>query len=815
MSKKKSPDSNLVKLYEDWSSEIKEDEMLFINDFIYTDNQIDEMRPSQAFAYCIGLELALDASLDTLPVKLLKNFNIKPELIRTRTKPFKFAQKKCDQCDFHSESKLVLDQHLTNPHHFTSINRCNFCSNFKTSSREEYRLHIFHEHGRNYVYEKPLPTCVCSLCDYECGSDHQRLQRHEERSCALRNRHDLIEKYLQAPASVDLLEHEFLFNVKQPESLEPPNPLNSQYEPWNNNNHHHNNNNGSNNIDSSHKQLKIKQIPPSPQNKTDIISCEASQSKLACHICPSVFQGLTKLSMLMKHYQTAHKVNEALQLNSILRRFVIPQITKTVEKPKIVVASPAPPVSLPPQPPKVQRIVIPDQVKPPIQTVNKTDYLTNKLTSSLTKMSSFEVEKKFMIESVKKNKHDIHGMENYTDDEFDKFFATSVLYDVKNLAGKCYFCNNVYMTNLLKHLSDTHSMDVEKMAGNSQCLCCGLKLHSRDKLIAHQMQTHKLLAFGSLNRLYAFSQQNLTPQVKPSQLPTVVNVPGVKQPPVKINKLIETIDAVNKKVNNDPEIICIDEDDEVKEVQKEEKAKEYSCFRCLKKFDNPKDYTKHVVNDHADLISNKKKRYKPKRPLFETVKKLLDEKSVEVKTNDEDDIGGGDNDDDELDLDLSDEKVDEKMVEKVDEKMVEKVDEKIEEKVDEKIEEKVDEKIEEKLDKKLDEKLEEKKKINNLSKKCFFCGKEFLRHLDYENHLKKEHMKRVSVCLKEIHKDSKDLLLMSNTLKQEEIKENHEASLNGNNSDLDPFGHDSLNNSLKKEIHNEIKNEYDNQTMQV
>ena len=99
--------------------------------------------------------------------EFLNNLSDIKTTLKYRNKPYHFKQKHCPKCNFKSESSIILDQHLTKPHFYRTVFICNFCNEFKTNSKEEYRSHVFGVHGRNVTIEKPSTNLMCSICDFE------------------------------------------------------------------------------------------------------------------------------------------------------------------------------------------------------------------------------------------------------------------------------------------------------------------------------------------------------------------------------------------------------------------------------------------------------------------------------------------------------------------------------------------------------------------------------------------------------------------------------------------------------------------------
>ena len=104
--------------------------------------------------------------------EFLSNLEANKKLIKNRNKPFHAPMRQCQLCSFQTNSTMVLDQHLTQPHRYNSVFICNFCESsqmFRTSSKIEYQRHLMQVHGRLCEIEKPFATCMCSNCDFECG----------------------------------------------------------------------------------------------------------------------------------------------------------------------------------------------------------------------------------------------------------------------------------------------------------------------------------------------------------------------------------------------------------------------------------------------------------------------------------------------------------------------------------------------------------------------------------------------------------------------------------------------------------------------
>ena len=222
-----------------------------LDNYFYKDPLLDQMNKHQSFAYSLGLELALDHSMNYFEAVLkpsqtqglndriddfdlnIKNkrefftkFNSNKKLVRTITKKFKFKQLECESCGFKTESKLVLDAHLAEPHSLNNFN-CNFCD-FKSRSKEHYMKHVYEEHSRICKLERPYTKHMCNICDYQCnsGSDtSEKLMQHTQLTCPFRASNlistdprnldfNFILANLQSPSRIELLDYEYLFEKK-------------------------------------------------------------------------------------------------------------------------------------------------------------------------------------------------------------------------------------------------------------------------------------------------------------------------------------------------------------------------------------------------------------------------------------------------------------------------------------------------------------------------------------------------------------------------------------------------------------------------
>lgn len=256
---------NLNEFYNEWKDKNHE-ELLLIDDYIYKDSLIKNLKPHEAYVYTLGLNLVLDNVVNTykkatnsiynsnnkkesnnksappLPSSKVYNLNIGIENehdflsnIDTNTTKINTLNKtlgkhtqikyKCKICNFKSDNIYHLDSHLIQPHNPNTKSIimsyrdtmiayvCNYCNNFKTQNRDEYAKHLFYVHKRIYNYIKPLSAYMCGLCEYECREKF-RIIKHQEQQCSyLTNQNSL--NYIQKPTIDDDYDYEFMFPTTQ------------------------------------------------------------------------------------------------------------------------------------------------------------------------------------------------------------------------------------------------------------------------------------------------------------------------------------------------------------------------------------------------------------------------------------------------------------------------------------------------------------------------------------------------------------------------------------------------------------------------
>jgi len=123
---------------------------------LYNDPITEDMGAHEKFVFNLGLDLALDYSLesfdsmikskqeennnnneskskvdpaivDSLPFNVenkyefFNDLNKNRVIVRKRTKSFRFTLKDCIMCNFKTESDLVMDTHLSEPHNMSTL----------------------------------------------------------------------------------------------------------------------------------------------------------------------------------------------------------------------------------------------------------------------------------------------------------------------------------------------------------------------------------------------------------------------------------------------------------------------------------------------------------------------------------------------------------------------------------------------------------------------------------------------------------------------------------------------------------------------
>lgn len=98
------------------------------------------------------------------------------EASRKDNAPFKFPAKRCDFCNFKSESGLAMASHYEKPHLKGNVYKCNFCE-FEARPAHDILYHMEAVHNMKSKLEKPLSYHQCPNCPFE-DNGKSKLARH-------------------------------------------------------------------------------------------------------------------------------------------------------------------------------------------------------------------------------------------------------------------------------------------------------------------------------------------------------------------------------------------------------------------------------------------------------------------------------------------------------------------------------------------------------------------------------------------------------------------------------------------------------------
>lgn len=107
---------------------------------------------------------------------------------KTKNAPFKFTMKRCEFCNFKSESALSMANHYETPHMNGVLYKCNFCT-FEIRNATEIVYHMEAVHNIKARLIKPLPYHTCPNCGFE-DNGKAKLARHQP-VCAKKFRPEL------------------------------------------------------------------------------------------------------------------------------------------------------------------------------------------------------------------------------------------------------------------------------------------------------------------------------------------------------------------------------------------------------------------------------------------------------------------------------------------------------------------------------------------------------------------------------------------------------------------------------------------------
>lgn len=98
------------------------------------------------------------------------------EASKKKNAPFKFNIKRCEFCNFKSESALAMAHHYETPHMNGSMYKCNFCT-FEVRNASEIVYHMEAMHNIKARLFKHLPYHQCPNCGFE-DNGKAKLARH-------------------------------------------------------------------------------------------------------------------------------------------------------------------------------------------------------------------------------------------------------------------------------------------------------------------------------------------------------------------------------------------------------------------------------------------------------------------------------------------------------------------------------------------------------------------------------------------------------------------------------------------------------------
>lgn len=110
------------------------------------------------------------------------------EASKKKNAPFKFNMKRCEFCNFKSESALAMANHYETPHMNGVLYKCNFCI-FEIRNATEIVYHMEAVHNIKARLIKPLPYHQCPNCGFE-DNGKAKLARHQP-VCAKKFRPEL------------------------------------------------------------------------------------------------------------------------------------------------------------------------------------------------------------------------------------------------------------------------------------------------------------------------------------------------------------------------------------------------------------------------------------------------------------------------------------------------------------------------------------------------------------------------------------------------------------------------------------------------
>lgn len=108
--------------------------------------------------------------------KTIKSLTKNLEFSKNTNEPFKIPIKKCEFCNFKTESGLVMSYHLETPHMKNFVYKCNFCP-YEVRSPHDILFHMEAEHTVRGHLERAPAFHQCPNCPFE-DNQKGKLSRH-------------------------------------------------------------------------------------------------------------------------------------------------------------------------------------------------------------------------------------------------------------------------------------------------------------------------------------------------------------------------------------------------------------------------------------------------------------------------------------------------------------------------------------------------------------------------------------------------------------------------------------------------------------
>lgn len=108
--------------------------------------------------------------------KTIKSLTKNLEFSKENNQPFKIPIKKCEFCNFKTESGLVMSYHLETPHMKNFVYKCNFCP-YEVRSPHDILFHMEAEHTVRGHLERAPAFHQCPNCPFE-DNQKGKLSRH-------------------------------------------------------------------------------------------------------------------------------------------------------------------------------------------------------------------------------------------------------------------------------------------------------------------------------------------------------------------------------------------------------------------------------------------------------------------------------------------------------------------------------------------------------------------------------------------------------------------------------------------------------------